>query len=383
MSFDDYTGVSDRPISILHVMEGTFTYGGTPRELLSLVVNRNQGKLRHIFLLFSNTISNLNQEFREAGAVVEEVDRHRNWDARLLWDILKVRRRYQCDIINTHFARADIYGTLAGILARIPVVKSVHGILWNDSRWLQRIDSLLSPLRAYTICNSEATRRAVIRRTGAKNTKTIYVGVPDHAVHLTPEQRVAKRTELEIPPDAFVITHVGGMIELRDQSVILRAVRQCIETGINAYLMLVGDGPLRGRLEAENIELGLSQRTRFLGYRSDVVELYAMSDVYVNMAREEGFGIAVIEAMQAGLPVVLANAGALPELIEDGISGLLVPVGDPDGLAKSLHRVVSDTELARRLGSEAKQRAKGLFSISRFVSNIEKVFIDINVKCKN
>ena len=336
--FNDCPEISDRPISILHVMEGTFTHGGTPRELLSLVVNRDERKLRHIFLLFANSAPNLNKEFRETGAIVDEVDRRRNWDARLLWDILKVRRRYRCDIINTHFARADIYGTLAGMLARIPVVKSVHGILWNDSRWLQRIDSLLSPLRACTICNSEATRRAIIRQTGAKNTKMIYVGVLDHAVHLTPEQRMAKRAELEIPPDGFVITHVGGMIELRDQSVILRAVRQCIETGINAYLMLVGDGPLRRRLETEDIELGLSQRTRFLGYRSDVVELNAMSDVYVNMTREEGFGIAVVEAMHAGLPVVLAKAGALPELIEDGISGLLVPVGDPDGLAKSLLR---------------------------------------------
>jgi len=382
MSVDDCPEVPNHPISILYVMQGTFTHGGTPRELLSLVVNGNHGKLRHIFLLFANSAPNLNQEFREAGAIVDEVDRHRNWDARLLWDILKVRRRYRCDIINTHFARADIYGTLAGVLARIPVVKSVHGILWNDSRWLQRIDSLLSPLRACTICNSEATRRAVVRQTGAKNTKMIYVGVPDHAVHLTPEQRKAKRTELEIPPDAFVIMHVGGMIELRDQSVILRAVKKCVETGMNAYLMLVGDGPLRRRLEAENIELGLSHRTRFLGYRSDVVELNAMSDVHVNMAREEGFGIAVVEAMQAGLPVVLANAGALPELIEDGISGLLVAVGDSDDLAKSLHRLLSDTELARRLGSGAKRRAKGLFSISRYVSDIEKVFIDINVKFK-
>jgi glycosyltransferase involved in cell wall biosynthesis len=186
-----------------------------------------------------------------------------------------------------------------------------------------------------------------------------------------------KRTELGIPSTAFVITHVGGMIELRDQSVILRAVRQCIETGINAYLVLVGDGPLRRRLEAEKIELGLSQRARFLGYRGDVVELNAMSDVYVNMAREEGFGIAVVEAMQGELPVILANTGSLPELIEDGVSGLLVPAGDAAGLVSALQWLANDAVLRKRIGEEAKRRANNIFSISRYVKDTENLYAEV------
>lgn len=366
-------------ISILHIMQGTFAHGGTPRKLLSLVVNGDRDKFRHIFLLFANSVENLNREYRKEGAIIEEVNRPRNWDVRLLWDILIICKKYQCDIINTHFARADIYGTLACLIARIPVVKYVHGIVWNDSHWLQKIDGLLSPLRACTICNSEATRRVVISQTGAKNMKVIYNGVPNHAVYLTPYQRTMKRNELGIPSDAFVVIHVGGLIELRDQSVIIRAVKHCVDEGINAYLVFVGDGPLHQRLETESYELGLVSRIRFLGYRSDVFELNAMSDVFVNMAREEGFGIAVVEAMQAGLPVVLANAGALPELIEDGVSGLLVASSDPIELATNLQLIASDTKLAKRLGNSAKKRADSNFSILRYVQDMEAVYSEVGL----
>ncbi|MFH1858261.1 MAG: glycosyltransferase, partial [Candidatus Omnitrophota bacterium] len=299
------------------------------------------------------------------------------WDVRLLWDIMKIRQKYRCKIINTHFARTDIFGVIVGAATHVPVVKYVHGMAWNDSHWLQKIDGRLSPLRMCTLCNSEATRRVVISQTGAKNTKVIYNGVPNHAVYLTPDQRSLKRNELDLPQDAFVIIHVGGMIASRDQSVIIQAVQQCVETGINAYLVFVGDGPLRKRLESEIHDLGLTQRTRFLGYRRDVFELNAMSDVFVNMAREEGFGIAVVEAMQAGLPVVLANAGALPELIEDGVSGLLVAAGDSDNLAAALQRLVNEAALKKKLGEKARWRAESNFSISRYVKDMEQLYAEV------
>ena len=363
--------------TVLHIIPSLLSPAGTPRELLSLVQHCDPVKCNHVFLVFCNDTDNLLAAIRLAGGIVEEVSRPRNYDLRLLFDIMKMVRKYKVAIINTHFARADIYGAIAGVLARIPVVKSVHGIAWNDSTWLQKLDGLLSPLRACTLCNSEATRRAVIRQTSAINTKVIYVGVPDHAVHLTAEQRITKRTELGLPSDGFVVLHVGGLIELREQSVILRAVKQCIETGINTYLIVVGDGPLRQRLETESRELGLSQRTHFLGYRNDVRELNSISDVYVNMTREEGFGIAVIEAMQAGLPVVLANAGALPELIEDGVSGLLVPLGDHAALSRALVKLSQDRALSSQIGKAGQQRANQYFPIDKYGKAMGKLYEDV------
>ena len=106
-------------------------------------------------------------------------------------------------------------------------------------------------------------------------------------------------------------------------------------------------------------------------------ELNAMADVYVNMARKEGFGIAVIEAMQSSLPVVLANAGALPELIEEGVSGILVPTGDAAALSAALIKLHNNRDLRRKLGEEARKQANNKFVISRYVSDMENIYRDV------
>lgn len=363
-------------ISILHVIADLFAKGGTPRKLLSLVEARNKDRFSHIFLVFNNRKDNLNEEMRQCGGSVIDITMHRNYDFRLLSNICGVVRNYDVDLISTHFARADIYGAIAGMVTRTPVVRNVHGMLWNESRFLQRLDALLTRFRACTVCNSYATRNAVIRQIGAKNTIVIHNGIPNRAVSLSNEEKVRVRNNLGIPQDAFVIGHVGGLIPLRDQNLILSALQRLLDNSVNAYLVFVGDGPLGEDLEAEASRLNITKRVRFLGYRDDVPVLLSILDTYVNMAREEGFGIAVVEAMQAGLPVVLANAGALPELIENGLSGLLVPASDSDDLAKALQRLANDGELRNKLGEEARRRARIQFSISRYVKDMEQLYIE-------
>ena len=369
-------------VNILHVIEGTFAYGGTPLLLLKLVSVSDKERFSHHFLVYANTSSNLNEQLRESGATVDEVRRPHNWDVRLLCDIVRTSRRYQCDIINTYFARPDIYGAVAGRLVGVPVIKSVHSIRWNDSRLLQTIDRLLYGLRVLTICNSESSQRRVVRDMGARNTTVIYNGVPDCRPSMTAEERAMKRAGLGVPANALLVLHVGQMLALRDQSAILPAIKECVVRGVDAYLAFAGEGPLRERLEAESRELGLSERVLFLGNRSDVPELNFISDAYVNMARKEAFGIAVVEAMQCGLPVVLARAGALPELVVDGVSGILVPPGDSSSLANALINLAKDKELAKRLGEEARRRALTEFSIGRYVRDMENAYSNVALKSR-
>ena len=361
-------------MTILHVIGGLFSKGGTPRKLLSLVSGSDKEHFRHIFLVYSNHSDNLNSKIREAGGFVIEVNRLHNYDLRLFWDIIRAVRSYNADIISTHFARADIYGTLVGLLTKRPVIKNVHGILWNSSKWLQRIDSKLSRFRAVTVCNSKATLQAVQQQTGLCNGMVIYNGVPDQSVNLSIEEVAELKTEIGIPKDAFVIGHVGGLIPLRDQGVIIDALSILIRKIEKSYLVLVGDGPMRYQLVKQTAELGLKGRVLFLGYRDDIPRLMQIFDVYVNMAYAEGFGISVVEAMQSGKPVVLADAGALPELIEDGVSGLLVPRGDSMALADALYYIAKNRQTAENLGSVAQLRAASEFSISRYVHKFEELY---------
>lgn len=362
---------------VLHVIRNLFSKGGTPGKLLNQVRAMDSGRFGHIFLVFGNSQDNVSHDLLETGAVVVEVSRAKNYDLRLLWDIRRVIRVHQVDIICTHFARADVYGTLAGILTGKPVIRNIHGILWHTSRWLHRIDRLLSPFRACVVCNSCATLEAAKRRGGVHNGIVIYNGVPNRAVAVSRARVNALRASMGIPRDAFVVGHVGGLIPLRDQAVIMKALALVAKEVPNAYLVFIGDGPLRNQLEDQAAELGITGRVLFLGYRDDVPELLAVMDAYVNMAHAEGFGIAVVEAMQAGLPVVLANAGALPELIEDGISGILVPPGNSEALSKGLLRLRSDRMWAVQIGQAARQRAFNEFPIERYARDFEHLYLQV------
>jgi glycosyltransferase involved in cell wall biosynthesis len=362
---------------VLHLIMSLGMVGGTPRKLL-YIVKETEPRIHHVFLVFAEMFpQNFSGEIKRAGGQVITVRRNKAWDIRLLFDIIQGLRDNHVDIICTHFPRADLYGIIAGVLTRKPVIKNVHGILWNNSRCLQRIDAILSRFRTCTVCNSNATKNAVVRQTGARNTVVIYNGIPNRAVTLEVGQKISILKSIGIPPNSFVIGHVGGLIPLRDQSIILNSFKSLLDIGVNTYLVFVGDGPLREALQHECEKLDINKRVRFLGYRTDVPDLLASFDCYVNMAREEGFGIAVVEAMQAGLPVVLANAGALPELIEDAVSGILVPPGDSTALAQALTNLLNDPNSAHYLGQAAKQRAATKFLIERYVNDLESLYIDI------
>jgi glycosyltransferase involved in cell wall biosynthesis len=368
--------MSDR-INVLHIIQGLFSKGGTPRKLLSLVERRTKEKFHHIFFVYSNQKDNLNDKIIQAGGSLIQVERQKKYDIRLLFDILHVVHKYQVHLINTHFARADLYGTIAGILTGRPVIKNVHGILWNESGCLQKLDGLLSKYRACAVCNSKATQEAVICQTGARNCRVIYNGVPDRTVSLQPGQVAELRASIGIPRGAFVVGHVGGLIPLRDQSIIIDSVSLLVNKLSNILLVFIGDGPIRQQLEDHAASLGVAEKVRFLGYRENVPALMNIFDVYVNMAREEGFGISVVEAMQTGLSVILANSGALPELIEDGVSGILVPPGESEPLAKALLQLRDEPQWAAKIGNAARTRALNMFSIERFTSDFEQLYADL------
>ena len=366
---------SDGRVVILHVIEGLFSKGGTPRKLLSLVENGDKERFVHIFLLFNNyRADDLSDDVRRAGGIVKEVSRPRNYDIRFLFDIIRMVRKHKVDIINTHFARSDIFGVLVGMMCGIPVIKSVHGVAWNNSTLLIYADRMLARFRYLTTCNSAASIEAERQRSHAKTLKVIHNGVVPRECNLTNGEVPAYREKLGIPPNCFIVGHVGSLIELRRQDLILDAISIMYEKGIDVYCAIVGKGSEDENLKDYAKSLKITDCVKFLGCIDDVGEFLSSIDVYVNMANAEGFGIAVVEAMFAGLPVVLANAGAHPELIVDGDSGILVSEGSSQELADAMTRLAGDSSLRRRLGEGGKKRANEKFAISRFVRDFENLY---------
>ena len=193
---------------------------------------------------------------------------------------------------------------------------------------------------------------------GRGRVRTIY-----HGVNL--QRYVAPATRRNTADDVHIVT-AAWLIAEKGVQHLIRAMRS--PALLRSRLSIAGDGPELESLTRLSRELGVAERTRFLGLRSDLSAVLQDADIFVHPAVwQEAFGLAIAEAMATGCPVVGSNVGAVPELVVDGVTGLLVPPGDSHAIAGALEQLASDPELRSRLGQAARTRAEEIFDLEKCV----------------
>ena len=203
----------------------------------------------------------------------------------------------------------------------------------------------------------------------------VYYGVEDPALRqeLQPYPRSYRET-LDIPVDAVVLGYVAEFIDWKDHPTLVAAFSRLSVERPDLYLLLIGTG----RREREVRELAASlpggDRIRFTGSRTDARRLLGVMDVYVHVSRGEGFGLAVAEAMLAGLPVIASDEGALPELVAHRDTGILSRAGEVDELVRNIGDAVDDVQLRQRLGDRARAAALQRFSPDRYADELTAFF---------
>ncbi len=175
------------------------------------------------------------------------------------------------------------------------------------------------------------------------------------------------------PRNEFIICHISNFRPLKRIDVLLKSFRKVIDDGINAKLVLVGDGPERQNMELLARNLNLEDKALFLGVQEDVRDILCISDLFVLTSESESFGLVLLEAMAMGCPVVASETGGIPEVVRDGIEGLLCPVNDVDSFALAIKKVLTNPELHERLARNAVARAKK-FDASVVIPQYEKVY---------
>jgi glycosyltransferase involved in cell wall biosynthesis len=166
-------------------------------------------------------------------------------------------------------------------------------------------------------------------------------------------------------------------VELKGIEYLLRAAALLRHEFPALRVEIAGAGPHYDKLKAVATETGLSQRVAFLGWIDDLAGLLPRWDVFVMPSREEGFGIAALDAMAAGLPVVASDVGGIPELVEDGKTGWLVPPGDDDALASRLRPLLANPELRRSMGAAGYVRARDHFAAARMVEAFAQLYDEL------
>jgi L-malate glycosyltransferase len=298
-------------------------------------------------------------------------------DPRVAWRLFRLLRTQAVDVVHAAIFEANVHAVIAGSLAGVPVVVTEEvGVPMTRPYWARRLAMLAHARAAGVVAESRSVARH-LERVEAVPSKKIHVIHNCARVAPSHDARDAIRAELGIAPGEFVVGSVGRLIPEKAFEVLIRSVGLLAPTRPRLRLLIAGDGPERPALEAEIRRLGLSDAVRLLGQRSDVHRLLRAMDAFVLPSRSEGLGIALIEAMLAGLPVVGSNVDGIPEVIRDPSEGLLVPPDDPQALATAIVRILDDRSGAQAMAARATISAQARFSPERYRDQILALYEDL------
>jgi glycosyltransferase involved in cell wall biosynthesis len=177
-----------------------------------------------------------------------------------------------------------------------------------------------------------------------------------------------------IPRDAFVVGWVGRMTGVKDTDAVLGIVRATRRRGVDAVLVMVGDGPDRDRLEELAHDLGIARSTYFVGYQPEVAGFYRLFDAFLLPSVNEGTPVSAIEALASGTPVVATRVGGVPDVVRNGLDGFLVESGDTEGASERLALLAAYPDLRSRLGAAGRERVLERYSVARLVDDVDRLY---------
>lgn len=307
------------------------------------------------------------------------------YDIKAARSVAKIIDNYRPDILHVHGHKAALIGRMATLLSsRCKIISTVHnfpsGLSKNGIK--KHIDRLIYGIvyrKGYSIAVSSALESCLVREIGIseENVKVIPNGID--LKKWAPKKRNILRIkrELGLPDNAFLIGTAGRFVPFKGHSVLIDAMASIVERYEHAYLVLLGEGPLRRELEIQVERLGLSSRVRFAGFVDYPEEYISAFNVFVLPSLNEPFGIVVLEALAVGCPVVTTSAGGVVDIIEDGVSGRLVPPGDDNKLAEAIGELIDNDSLREEIIANGTRLVNERYSIDLMA----KRTIDVYEQC--
>jgi glycosyltransferase involved in cell wall biosynthesis len=280
------------------------------------------------------------------------------------------------EILHCHEPKSRLYGAIVSRMTGVPLVATHHNWTGQDlrTRLVELIDAavLHSCQKVVAVSSSvaESMRRVLI---SSSRIEVIPNGI-DLSVFKDSQQNSELRASLGIPPGVPVIGAVGRLDIQKAHERLIEAARKLTDAGQDAIYLIVGEGVERPRLESLVRNLGLSDRVLLPGYRSDIKPFLAIMDLFVLPSRREGTPMALLEAMAMRKPVVATAVGGVPDVLTDGIDGIMLPESGVAGLSDALLRLLRDPALARQIARSGRRRVENEFSSRRMASRYEDMY---------
>jgi glycosyltransferase involved in cell wall biosynthesis len=352
---------------VLHVMQ----VAGA-EVLVAETIRRLAGRIEPtIFCL--DAIGPLGEQLRSEGVEVLCLNRRPGRDWRVAWRMARAIRERDIEVIHAHQYTPFFYSALAKLLLRRPprLILTEHGRHYPDvvspkRRAVNRLvlDRVADAVNA--VCAFSAEHLARLDGFSARRIEVIENGIGIDR-YRSATDRLALRRRLGLDPARRYIAAVARFHPVKDHATLLRAFAIVAAARTDVDLLLAGDGPLRADLTSLVERLGIAERVRFLGVRSDVPDLLQAVDVFTLTSLSEAASLTLLEAMAASLPVVVTDVGGNPEIVRHGREGLLAPRGDAEAIASALLVLLNDPATAAAMGEAGRHRVEERYQLGQTI----------------
>lgn len=367
-------------LKVCHVAVGDL-WAGAEVQLLALMkyLVRLPG-FEWSVILFNE--GKLADELRKLPIQIMVVPEKDNGPIAIAYHLIRTFRQIKPDIVHTHKYKDSVLGTIVARCLRVPhVVRVVHGLPepFNGLKSMKMtcytiVDRVVTTrLIDKVIAVSSEIHKVLAKTYGANRVVCIHNGIDLENVRVTTQRSEARR-EWHIDEETVVLGTVGRLVPVKGHTVLLRAVRVLRTMGLNVTLLLVGDGPLRGQLEAEVQRLELAQSVIFAGHQEQVYDFINMMDIFVLPSLHEGIPMVLLEALALKRPVIASRVGGIPEVVLNSRSGMLVSPANVTELASGLKEMIQDPCRARELGTMGRSQVEQEFNASMMANQTAAVY---------
>lgn len=356
-------------IKVLHIIT-SLGLGGAEKLLLTYLKKLNREKYSFFVCSLTDQPDDLKKEIKELAKVYEMRMKHR-YDISIIYKLSKVIRDINPDIIHTHLFQPRIYATMARLFARKGVIISHKHSVVNPKKhnifiFLEAICILLNKK---VIAISNAVKKSIRK----------YEFIPGSKIVVIPncvdynEFKTIVRDRTSFNNNNLIIGTVGRLENTKGINYLLLAMKKILLKYPNSQLEIIGDGSALEELKLLSSKLAISNSVKFFGKLVNPIPNYSRMDIFVLPSILEGFGIVLLEAMAAGIPVIATNVDGIKEVVVDGVSGILVPPKDPDAIAEAVNKLIENPQLTNRLIEQGILRAK-LFDVPEHLKKLENLY---------
>ncbi|OEK07759.1 hypothetical protein A8C32_14805 [Flavivirga aquatica] len=366
---------------ILYILSSFNKFGGTPKKTMDLI--KHSSNTCYLYVWGNAYSKEFKEEFISSGANIFEGNYKRNIFKHIN-SLLKIIDKHDIKIIQSQFFFGEL---LAGILKtlrpKIKLVIAFVGSLSPTGYKKQILNLIYNKVDAFVYISKYVQEEKIKAHSKLKNTKgvIIYNGT------IKP---ISTNKVIEKNKNTISILCVSSLLKIKNIQILIDCLIILLKKKYtNIEFLIAGDGPERKELEKQIHEKGLTNNFTLLGHKKNIGDLHKTTNIFVHPCYIEGFGIAVAEAMLEGKPIIVSNTGALPELIKDKNTGLLVNPFDAEQWANAIIKLIEQPDYAKKLASNAKQYAEKEFSVKRFVDDYNKLYENLtaatpsNVTAKN